>query len=137
MSHIPFSLRVTIIGAGLGGLAAAIAISQCGHQVEILERTPELSELGAGVQIHPNAMRILDSWGLKEVVYEKATKNRGSTIHRYSDGRIIGRHRGEALELYQYQYEYILAHNDLMNYTLILVKPLVDPSSGLSAHPLR
>jgi len=50
---------VAIVGGGIGGLAAALALSRKGYRVDVLERRPELSEDGAGIQIGPNGMRIL------------------------------------------------------------------------------
>ncbi|KAI5857791.1 hypothetical protein BZA05DRAFT_106304 [Tricharina praecox] len=57
-------LNVVIVGAGLGGLGAAIGISLAGHNVTVLEAASEIGEIGAGIQIHPNASRILTRWGL-------------------------------------------------------------------------
>ena len=52
-------LRVAIIGAGLGGLAAACALRQRGLDVTVYERAPELGEVGAGIQLGPNAVKVL------------------------------------------------------------------------------
>jgi 2-polyprenyl-6-methoxyphenol hydroxylase-like FAD-dependent oxidoreductase len=54
----------TVIGAGIGGLAAGIALRQAGHPVEIHEAAPEIRPLGAGLSIWPNAVRALRSLGL-------------------------------------------------------------------------
>jgi salicylate hydroxylase len=98
-----YPLHIIVVGAGIGGLAAATALSQSGHHVQVLEALHKLSEIGAGIQITPNAMRILDSWGLKSVFDEKSTKNDGFTIRRYSDGKVIGKHRGGSFAFYHYQ----------------------------------
>lgn len=58
------ALTITIIGAGMGGLTAALAFARKGHEVAIVEQAPELSEVGAGLQISPNASRILAALGL-------------------------------------------------------------------------
>ena len=55
---------VTVIGAGIGGLTAALALARRGAQVTVLERAPELGEVGAGIQISANAVRVLDALGL-------------------------------------------------------------------------
>jgi salicylate hydroxylase len=47
-------LKVGIVGAGLGGLAAGVAIARAGADVTILEATKELGEIGAGIQVHPS-----------------------------------------------------------------------------------
>ncbi|MGB3406835.1 MAG: FAD-dependent monooxygenase [Jannaschia sp.] len=55
---------VTVLGAGIGGLAAAIACFQAGYSVEIIEQAPALTEVGAGVQIAPNGLRVLRALGV-------------------------------------------------------------------------
>jgi salicylate hydroxylase len=100
-SHNP-QFNITIIGAGIGGLAAATILSQQGHHIHVLESLAELSEVGAGIQITPNALRIFDKWGLKNVFYRESIKNEGAEIRRYDDGRVLGRHRGNPVESYGY-----------------------------------
>lgn len=69
-------LHVVIVGAGLGGLGAAISILLAGHSVEILESAPEIGEIGAGIQCLPNSTRVLISWGLEEKLSKHATTPR-------------------------------------------------------------
>ena len=56
--------NIQIIGAGIAGLTAALSFARNGHDVEIVDSAPELSEVGAGLQISPNASRILTALGL-------------------------------------------------------------------------
>ena len=58
--------RAVVVGAGIGGLAAALALARQGWQVSVLERAPELGEVGAGLTLSPNAMRALDWLGVRE-----------------------------------------------------------------------
>ncbi|KAF9768372.1 hypothetical protein IL306_014341 [Fusarium sp. DS 682] len=58
------ALKVGIIGAGIGGLSAAIALRRTGAQVEIFERSNFKDEIGAAITITPNGMRILGHFGL-------------------------------------------------------------------------
>ena len=51
--------HIIVAGAGIGGLTAALTLSRAGFQVTVLERTSELAEVGAGIQLSPNASRIL------------------------------------------------------------------------------
>ncbi|KAI8940516.1 hypothetical protein NX059_004193 [Plenodomus lindquistii] len=69
-------LDVIIVGAGLGGLGAAISILLAGHNVHILESTSEIGEIGAGIQCLPNSSRVLISWGLEEYLSRHATRPR-------------------------------------------------------------
>ncbi|KGJ06766.1 salicylate hydroxylase [Paracoccus halophilus] len=55
---------ITIVGAGVAGLTAACALARRGARVTVLERAGALRELGAGLQISPNAVRVLDALGL-------------------------------------------------------------------------
>lgn len=55
---------VTVVGAGIGGLTAAVALARRGAAVTVLERAEALREVGAGIQVSPNAGRVLDALGL-------------------------------------------------------------------------
>ena len=61
-------LNIGICGAGIGGLAAAIAIRKAGARVTVLEAAPELGEIGAGIQMTPNVARLLIKWGVDKVI---------------------------------------------------------------------
>ncbi|MBV1903312.1 MAG: FAD-dependent monooxygenase [Marinosulfonomonas sp.] len=56
--------QVTIVGAGIGGLGCALALAQRGAKVRVLEQADELGEVGAGLQISPNGVAVLDALGL-------------------------------------------------------------------------
>ena len=60
--------RVAIIGGGIGGATAGCAFAQAGLEVSIYESAPELREIGAGVALHPNAMRVLKMIGVEGAV---------------------------------------------------------------------
>lgn len=59
---------VLVAGGGIGGLSAAYALATSGHSVRLLERSAEFGEVGAGLQLAPNATRILEEWGLLDEV---------------------------------------------------------------------
>ena len=63
---------MVVSGAGVGGLACALALAQAGRSVHVLEAAPELGEIGAGIQLAPNATRSLDSLGLLDALSEQA-----------------------------------------------------------------
>ena len=58
------ALNVVIVGAGIGGLTHALCLSRAGHRVTILEANPSAEFFGAGIQISPNATKVLQSIGL-------------------------------------------------------------------------
>ena len=60
--------KAIVVGAGIGGLAAAIALRRAGPDVEIFERAGELHEVGAGISLWANALHALDQLGLSETV---------------------------------------------------------------------
>ena len=75
MTHSNEYLRqtpVTVIGAGVAGLAVAIAARQRGADVTVFEQAPEITEVGAGLQISPNGIAVLDALGLGDAARKMA-----------------------------------------------------------------
>lgn len=64
--------NILIAGGGIGGLSAALAIANTGRAVDVLERAPELTEIGAGIQLGPNAFHAFDKLGIGEHVRQIA-----------------------------------------------------------------
>jgi salicylate hydroxylase len=84
-------MRIIVIGAGIGGLTAALTLRRSGFEVQVFEQASELREVGAGVQISPNATRILHRLGLEEPLRRFGVRPRASVIRRWDDGRVIAR----------------------------------------------
>ncbi|MFQ5550852.1 MAG: FAD-dependent monooxygenase [Gemmatimonadales bacterium] len=82
---IPVAL---IVGGGIGGLTAAVALRQAGCVVQVLERTDEISTVGAGIMLQINAIRALDSIGVAEDITTVAVPIRSAKITSWS-GRLI------------------------------------------------
>ena len=83
--------RVAIIGGGIGGLAAANALSRAGVEVAVYEAAAELREIGAGVALHANAMRVLRAIGVEDGVRKVAGRSEWAVIRNGKTGRVISR----------------------------------------------
>src|SRR3954467_4064481 len=64
-------MRIAIIGGGIGGLTAALALRQIGFEPTVFEQAPELLEVGAAILMWPNAMRVLHRVGLAEAIRQR------------------------------------------------------------------
>ncbi|CAM6086633.1 unnamed protein product [Calypogeia fissa] len=82
-------VHVAVVGAGLGGLAAAIGISRAGHLVTIFEQAQVLSEVGAGIQIPPNSSSILKRWGLLPQMQSFSVEPQFFIFRSYKTGNIL------------------------------------------------
>lgn len=77
--------EVVIAGAGMGGLSAAIALGLMGQQSLLCERRGTFTELGAGIQLGPNATRILSSWGMLHEVQALAAQPQSIAVFQAQD----------------------------------------------------
>jgi 2-polyprenyl-6-methoxyphenol hydroxylase-like FAD-dependent oxidoreductase len=80
--------NVGIIGGGIGGVAAAVALHKFGIQATVYERTPRLTEAGAGMMLWPNATRVLKSLGLLEDIAARSGRNTHFLV-RTSGGKTL------------------------------------------------
>ncbi len=83
--------RALIAGAGIGGLSCGIALARAGWQVQIFEQAANLSEIGAGVQLGPNATRILDHWNLLPALRQSAFKPAALCARDWRSGQVLNR----------------------------------------------
>jgi 2-polyprenyl-6-methoxyphenol hydroxylase-like FAD-dependent oxidoreductase len=82
--------RIAIAGAGIGGLTAACCLLKAGHEVELLEQAPQLSEIGAGIQLSANAMHVLNDLGLGEAIASFSVRPRAYVFRLHDSGEIVG-----------------------------------------------
>ena len=86
---------IVVAGAGIGGLTAALALADKGFRVEVLDKAERLDETGAGIQLSPNATRILLALGLRDHLLPHVVAPEAVVI-RTASGRVIGRIRLDA-----------------------------------------
>lgn len=84
-------IDVVICGAGIGGLAAAAALRAQGISTTVLEQAPALGEIGAGLQIGPNATRVLFRLGLAQAMDRISLEVQETVNRRWADGSIIAK----------------------------------------------
>lgn len=128
------NMKVVIVGGGLGGLACAIACRREGIDVEILERSPEVHEVGAGIQIPPNGGRIMCDFGLLPQLLEQGSQVQQVDFRRYKDGRLLRSmpFGDDITEEFGAPWMYVV---DCLGATLSDSYPLQNYSSGgLSSH---
>ncbi|MEX0277939.1 MAG: FAD-dependent monooxygenase [Ruegeria sp.] len=86
-------LTIAVVGAGIGGLAAATALRRTGADVVVLEQASEISEVGAGLQISANGLVVLKALGAVSDAIEAGQRSHGTILRDYKSGRFISRVR--------------------------------------------
>ena len=81
-------LNIAIIGAGIGGLAAAACLMRVGHQVRIYEQARAFARVGAGIQQAPNAVKVLRRLGLEPALHNAAYRPQSSLNRQHDTGEI-------------------------------------------------
>lgn len=85
------TLPVLVAGGGIGGLAAALALVRQGYEVLVLEQAAELGEIGAGIQLGPNAFAAFDALGVGPQARARAVYTDCMVMHDAVDGSLVGR----------------------------------------------
>src|SRR5215510_2525105 len=88
-------MRIAIAGAGIGGLAAAIALAEEGHDICIYENAPEIMPLGVGINLLPHAAKILGNYGVVDVLLAHGVATRELVYHNRHGQRIWAEPRGK------------------------------------------
>jgi salicylate hydroxylase len=84
-------MRIAIVGAGIGGLTAALALRRADHEVHVYEQARVLREVGAGVAISPNAVRVLHHIGLADALARVAVAPISMDSRDWHSGDLLGR----------------------------------------------
>src|SRR6516165_4309313 len=89
MHSMSSSPRIAVIGAGIGGLTAALSLRQRGLDVDIYEQAPELTHIGGGINMGPNAARVLRRLGLGPRIETEGVLPLTFHQRRWQDGRTL------------------------------------------------
>ena len=84
-------LPVIVAGGGIGGLAAALALVRQGFSVKVLEQAPEIGEIGAGIQLGPNAFHAFDALGIGDKARSRSVFTDEMVMHDALDESLVGR----------------------------------------------
>jgi 2-polyprenyl-6-methoxyphenol hydroxylase-like FAD-dependent oxidoreductase len=84
-------LPVLVAGGGIGGLAAALALVRQGFKVQVLEQAPEIGEIGAGIQLGPNAFHAFDALGVGDKARSRAVFTDYMVMHDALDETQVGK----------------------------------------------
>jgi salicylate hydroxylase len=115
--------QVLVAGGGIGGLAAALACTRAGWESRLYEQAPELSEIGAGIQLGPNATRVLAGWGLGEALGAVASFPQRLRVRSAIDGAELAELRLGAAFTERYGAPYATLHRaDLQDLLLGAVR---------------
>ena len=85
--------QVLVVGAGIGGVATALACARSGAQVQLFEQAEKFSEIGAGIQLGPNVVRLLECWGLAQALGAVAAFPQRLEVCDAETGRSLGQLR--------------------------------------------
>lgn len=117
--------KVIIIGAGIGGLTAAIALARCGMDVQVYEKSPSLGEVGAGLQQSPNAMAVHEALGTQASILENAFEPEAGYLRDYRSGKPLLTTQMQGLYEKRYGHKYINIHRaDLLDSLIERTKDL-------------
>ena len=103
-------LSVAIIGAGIGGLAAATLLARSGHQVRVFEQASRFARVGAGIQMTPNAMKVLRGLGVEAQLRKIAFQSPAGISREWDTGAVTNELRmGDEIEA-RYGAPYLFLH---------------------------
>ncbi|WGW02607.1 FAD-dependent monooxygenase [Tropicibacter oceani] len=81
--------HITVLGGGIGGLAAALACARRGAAVRVLEQAEAISEVGAGIQVSPNGLRVIEALGLGAAFRDISVRGRAVVLRDHAQGREV------------------------------------------------
>ena len=106
MVHVIDGRHIAVIGAGVAGLASAIALAQRGARVTVFEQADAIREVGAGLQISPNGYAVLQALGLGDAIQDAGVLSRAVVLHDHLARPVLRMDLGQA----GFDYPFVLNH---------------------------
>lgn len=127
---------ILIVGGGLGGLAAALALARCGWRVRVLEEAPQFGAIGYGIQLGPNVIPMFERLGVAEAVLRQASVPPALVMLDALDGTEVARIPTGETFLHRFRHPYIIIHRIDLHEALLdaccaLPNIALEPSSGV------
>src|SRR4051812_27114415 len=80
---------IAVVGAGMGGLTVAAALGQAGIEVQVYEQAGRFARIGAGIQMLPNSMKVLQGLGIEQRLRDFAFAPKSHVNRTWDDGRVV------------------------------------------------
>ena len=122
-------MNICIVGAGLGGLSAALALLQKGFRVTVLEQASALGEIGAGVQLGPNAVGVLYRLGLQTALELVTCETLGKRVRLWNTGQTWPLFDLGTVSREMYGYPYLTVHRADLHRVLVEAVRALQPDA--------
>lgn len=123
------NIGIGIVGGGIGGLTAALALMRRGFTVSVYEQAEELQEVGAGLQVSPNGVRVLASLGIEQELHDLCFEPQGKEIRLWNTGDTWKLFDLGVESVARYGYPYITVHRNDLHQLLYKTVQKLDPGA--------
>lgn len=127
-------MKIGIIGAGIGGLTAALALLRRGFDVEVYEQAPQLKEVGAGLQVAANGTRVFGDLGILDRIVSVGFQPEGKEVRLWSTGQTWKLFDLGAQSVERYGFPYITIHRGDLHSALVDAVKAAKPDAILLNH---
>lgn len=113
------TMPILIAGGGIGGFAAALALAKQGFKIQVFEQAPEIGEIGAGIQLGPNAFHAFDALGIGDLARSRAVYTDYMVMHDALDEYQVGRIETDAHFIQRFNNPYAVIHRADIHSSLV------------------
>ena len=113
--------HAVVVGAGIGGLAAAYALARKGFRVRLIEQTPEFGVIGYGIQLGPNVFPMFDRLGISDAVLKASLRPANVRMVDSVDGETIGCIPTGASFVERFKRPYVVIHREGLHRILLVI----------------